>query len=404
MRRIFYIMIIVLTLVLAACGDDKDNSQGASGETNDIEDTNNNESQHDQNNNEDDDSVGTDEEDESRWEVVSETEGLKIFKGNEPFHVGDTALVEHLHDEYEVTVSSFMIAESIDGLNKNDEDNVYLIADARIKNLGEEELRDQKYLMNNMIITPDTEEPLSNCRCTLDDSQLSVFDIIKKVSFGVEGFSGKTLAPEESDSGQMVFEVQPADSYDLHFATNESVESVVYRLDVEDAESLPEDLSTEREDVERLTFGEGTDILIRDKEAEITLSHPTYKEITYYMNADSVDFDEKVLEFDLQIKNKSEEAIDLNDLLNSIIHFKLINDTGVKRVIHGSILEQNPVDADGEEMEEIQPGEEGWTRAIFDRVRPFEGNFTVFFHEMYPDLVIGKAWEGNHTDIVKEEE
>src|SRR5699024_8464939 len=119
---------------------------------------------------------------------------------------------------------------------------------------------------------------------------------------------------------------------------------------------------------------------------------PTYKEITYYMNADSVDFDEKVLEFDLQIKNKSEEAIDLNDLLNSIIHFKLINDTGVKRVIHGSILEQNPVDADGEDMEEIQPGEEAWTRAIFDRVRPFEGNFTVFFHEMYPDLVIGKAW------------
>src|SRR5699024_9203800 len=117
-----------------------------------------------------------------------------------------------------------------------------------------------------------------------------------------------------------------------------------------------------------------------------------------------VDFDEKVLEFSLEVTNNSEVELTTNDIFNKISQGRLINETGVKRFDFGSTPDLI-TDEEDEEVTELKPGESVKTMLIFDKVRPFEGDFEVYFYDRSERSVVGERWGGNHTDIeVKQDE
>src|SRR5699024_7938617 len=99
------------------------------------------------------------------------------------------------------------------------------------------------------------------------------------------------------------FEVSPTEIIDIHVTSWDSDESTTITLEAKDAESAPEDFEVKEDNAQTIAFGEKAVTEVEEEEVEFTLSEPSYREITYYMNADDVDFDEKVLEFSLEVTN-----------------------------------------------------------------------------------------------------
>src|SRR5699024_9420911 len=102
-------------------------------------------------------------------------------------------------------------------------------------------------------------------------------------------------------------------------------------------------------------------------------------------------------------KNISDEILTTQDIFHKISQGRMINETGVKRFNFGSPPDVIR-DEEDEVVTELEPGESITTTLIFDKVRPFEGDFEVFFQDIFADVVVGERWSGNHTDIEVETE
>src|SRR5699024_471652 len=119
------------------------------------------------------------EETNSKWEVTFEANGIKYFKGNDSYELGDTAKVYKSDGdvEYEMTITSFVFVEEMGNLVKSNEDNYFLVANTNFENVGEKELEDRYYLNDLVAISNGAQDPLTNCHCALKDSQLGALDI-----------------------------------------------------------------------------------------------------------------------------------------------------------------------------------------------------------------------------------
>lgn len=393
------LLLIVALLVVVGCSDKEEGKAD-----NELKNENNVSNDTDVNN-DGGDSETNEEETSSKWEVTSEADGIKYFKGNETYELEDTAAVYNSDGdvEYEMTITSFMIVDEMGSLMKRNEENYYIVANTKFENVGEKDLEDRYYLSNIEAISKGATDPLTSCNCALKDSQLGALDVIQGVSFNIQPFERGPLATGETDEGQMVFEVSPAETYDIHVASWNSDESTTFILHTKDAESAPEGLKVKDKNEETIAFGEKAVTEVEEGEVEFTLNEPTYREITYYMNSDNVDFDEKVLEFSLEVKNNSDDVLTTQDIFHKISQGRMINETGVKRFNFGSPPDSIR-DEEDEVVTELKPGESITTSLLFDKVRPFEGDFEVYFQDIFEEIVIGERWSGSHTDIEVEKE
>src|SRR5690625_3345237 len=152
---------IVLSLLLVACGNAEENQH-----TN----TNNNHT--------------TENQDVSDDEVV--------------LSLGESGVIEDTLGEYEITVESFEVFESYEDIFPINEDYIFLVIDLTVKNIGDTVLDADDILKPTIF----------------DDNEFSSFrGLDHEFIDPIEG----EIQPEEKVSGQILFELQESDYYNLIF-------------------------------------------------------------------------------------------------------------------------------------------------------------------------------------------
>src|SRR5699024_7478993 len=223
------IVFIISMLAIAGCGsDDKDSENGNTAsennknETVDKPQTEPAEEKEKEEKEEKEENVEEEIEDwmvEANFEVTSETDDVKYFKGHDMHEVGDTAVIYNtdLKQNYELTVKSFFLTDKIANIEKRSDDNYFLVADVAYKNTGDEPMKHSDYITHSLVsVTNGTENPLTKCQCNLKDSQLSIMETIQGVCYNIQVLSSEDLQPGEVNEGQIVYEIEPTDKVYMH--------------------------------------------------------------------------------------------------------------------------------------------------------------------------------------------
>lgn len=183
-----YLFILITIFLLAACGSSEDEEEVVADAT-------------EENNEENEESEGNGTDSDNLNEEVME--------------LGETGFVDDEIGQYEITPKSVEIFKERDGITPYNDDEVFVLIDYTVKNLGEE---------------PIEAEDVLGFRSLLENAQGNRVDEKRSYDFDFVDKATGTIAPGESYEGQMFFDPPESetDEYTLQFGSSAA--------DVEDAE------------------------------------------------------------------------------------------------------------------------------------------------------------------------
>lgn len=183
--RKYLLIIFSALLILSACGTSKD-EEVVVDETEEINDENG----------------------ESNGEEIDRD---KV--NSEVMNLGETGFVDDEIGQYEITPKSIEIFKERDGITPYNDDEVFVLIDYTVKNVGEEALE---------------VEHVPGIRLLLENKQGNRVDEKRSYGFDFIEETTEVIEPGESSDGQMFFDPPESSEYILHFGSSSA--------DVEDAE------------------------------------------------------------------------------------------------------------------------------------------------------------------------
>ena len=117
---------------------------------------------------------------------------------NSDLGLGDTALIESVLGDFEVTIESFEIHETLNGEKSEYDDHVFMIVDFTVNNVGDEILKGDE--ISRPTLFTEEGDRSSNLR-----SEESINHLKEELQAG------------EEDSGQMIFQTYDSNNFEINF-------------------------------------------------------------------------------------------------------------------------------------------------------------------------------------------
>lgn len=183
-----FVFVLIAMIIVVGCSNDKDGNNNTDGNEN----NNTNNHQQVENN------------DQNEEDQTSANSGV--------MKLGETGLVDDEIGRYEITPKSVEIFKERDGITPYNDDEVFVLIDYTVKNIGEEAFEEDDILGIRLLL----ENEQGN---RVDEKRYYEFDFVSKIT--------ETIEPGESYDGQMLFDPPESSEYTLHFGS--------YSAEVEDA-------------------------------------------------------------------------------------------------------------------------------------------------------------------------